>query len=72
MMCSGFLSTKRVAQAATVILAAILLSVAVAPVPVWAQSEVRVLVNDEPITSYDISTRAQMLRVFSRGTQGEK
>jgi peptidyl-prolyl cis-trans isomerase SurA len=37
-----------------------------------AQSAVRVLVNDEPVTSYDIRNRTQMLRLFSRGQQGEK
>jgi peptidyl-prolyl cis-trans isomerase SurA len=40
--------------------------------PAWAQSSIRVLVNDKPITSYDVKNRAQMLRVFSQGKQGEK
>jgi peptidyl-prolyl cis-trans isomerase SurA len=40
--------------------------------PGLAQSAVRVLVNDEPVTSYDIRNRTQMLRLFSRGQQGEK
>src|SRR5688500_2548171 len=37
-----------------------------------AQSTIRILVNDDAITNYDISQRAQMLRVFSRNQQGEK
>jgi peptidyl-prolyl cis-trans isomerase SurA len=41
-------------------------------VPALGQSAVRVLVNDDAITTHDIKTRAQMLRVFSRGAQGEK
>jgi peptidyl-prolyl cis-trans isomerase SurA len=40
--------------------------------PALAQSGIRILVNDEPITSYDIKARTQMLRVFSHGKQGEK
>lgn len=38
----------------------------------YAQSSIRVLVNDEPITSFDIKARARMLTVFSGGRQGEK
>ena len=37
-----------------------------------AQSAVRVLVNDQPITTQDVKSRTQMLRIFSRGQQGEK
>ena len=36
-----------------------------------AQSTIRILVNDDPITSYDVRERAQMVKVFSRGQQGE-
>ena len=72
MMHATSLSVESNVRAATTILAAVLLSIAVAINPAQAQSEVRVLVNDEPITSYDIKTRAQMLRVFSRGAQGEQ
>jgi peptidyl-prolyl cis-trans isomerase SurA len=43
-----------------------------AAAPALAQSAIRVLVNDEPITSYDIQQRAKMMNVFSRGQQGEK
>lgn len=40
--------------------------------PTSAQSAIRVLVNDKPITSFDIQNRARMLGLFSRGRQGEK
>lgn len=38
----------------------------------WGQSAIRILVNDQPITTYDIQQRTKMLRVFTRGKQGEK
>src|SRR4051812_23804148 len=37
-----------------------------------AQSSIRVLVNDEPITSLDIQQRAKMMSVFTNGKQGEQ
>lgn len=40
--------------------------------PASAQTSVRILVNDQPITNVDIQNRTQMLRVFSKGKQGEK
>jgi len=40
--------------------------------PVAAQSSVKILVNDQPITTFDIKTRTQMVKVFSRGRDGEK
>jgi peptidyl-prolyl cis-trans isomerase SurA len=40
--------------------------------PAAAQSTIRVLVNDEPITSYDIQNRGKMLQLFTRGREGEK
>lgn len=43
-----------------------------APPQAFAQSAVRVLVNDDPITTYDIQNRARMLGLFSGGRQGEK
>jgi peptidyl-prolyl cis-trans isomerase SurA len=52
--------------------AALTLALVAAPEPVLAQSSVRVLVNDEPITSFDIQNRGKMLQLFSRGKQGEK
>ena len=40
--------------------------------PAAGQSSIKILVNDEPITSFDIQQRTTMLKVFSRGAQGEK
>jgi peptidyl-prolyl cis-trans isomerase SurA len=40
--------------------------------PAGAQSAVKILVNDQPITSFDIKTRTQMVKVFSQGRDGEK
>lgn len=53
-------------------IALIALGVAFGPTLVLAQSAIRILVNDEPITSYDIQQRTKMLRVFTGGQQGEK
>jgi peptidyl-prolyl cis-trans isomerase SurA len=43
-----------------------------AQTPVAAQSTIRVIVNDHPITSFEIRQRATMMKVFSRGQQGEQ
>lgn len=60
------------AGAAVAVLFGVVFSVlALAPPPAFA-STIRVLVNDEPITSYDIQERGKMLRVFTGGKQGEK
>ena len=40
--------------------------------PAAAQSSVKILVNDQPITTFDIKTRTQMVKVFSQGREGEK
>jgi len=40
--------------------------------PVWSQSAIRILVNDQAITSYDIQQRTAMIRAFTRGREGEK
>lgn len=40
--------------------------------PAMAQSSVKILVNDDPITTQDMKNRTGMLRTFSRGEQGEK
>ena len=61
----------RAAWVVFVALAAMLLALPLA-VPAFAQSTIKVLVNDEPITSYDIQERGKMLRVFTGGKQGEK
>lgn len=52
--------------------AALLLGLALLLVPpALAQSSIRILVNDEPITSYDIQQRTAMLRTFTQGREGE-
>jgi peptidyl-prolyl cis-trans isomerase SurA len=61
----------RTAGAAFAVLAMQLLTLTLAG-PAFAQSTIKVLVNDEPITSYDIRERGKMLRVFTGGKQGEK
>ncbi len=43
-----------------------------AALPAFAGSAIRVLVNDEPITTYDIQQRTKMLRLFTGGKEGEK
>lgn len=61
----------RVASVTLAALATMLLALPLA-IPAFAQSTIKVLVNDEPITSYDIRERGKMLRVFTGGKQGEK
>jgi peptidyl-prolyl cis-trans isomerase SurA len=52
--------------------ASLLLGLALLLVPqALAQSSIRILVNDEPITSYDIQQRTAMLRTFTNGRDGE-
>lgn len=40
--------------------------------PAVAQSAIKVLVNDHPITTFDVSNRARFLRLTSSGRAGEK
>lgn len=40
--------------------------------PALAQSSVKILVNNEPITSYDIKNRTQLLKLISGGKAGQK
>lgn len=40
--------------------------------PASAQNSIRVLVNNDPITTFDIQQRTKMLSVFTRGAQGEQ
>lgn len=62
-----------IAPITALLIAAALLFISVAfPVEASAQSAIRVLVNDEPITSYDIKARTKMLSVFTNGREGEK
>ncbi len=58
----------------SVLILALLLAAAVgfAVSPAWGQSSIRILVNDQPITSYDIQQRTRMVSTFSGGRQGEK
>lgn len=68
-------NTSTAGRLATILAAALILLAAIAlPAagPALAQSTIRILVNDEPITSYDIQQRTKMLRVFTGGKQGEK
>lgn len=51
--------------------AAFLLLVPLGAAPALAAS-IRILVNDEPITTYDIQQRTKMLRTFTGGKAGEK
>jgi peptidyl-prolyl cis-trans isomerase SurA len=53
---------------------ALIASAAFAAVPTvsLAQSTVRVLVNDQPVTTRDVENRGRMLALFSRGKKGEK
>lgn len=61
----------RAAWVVFAVLATVLLTLPLA-VPAFAQSTIKILVNDEPITSYDIAQRSKMLRLFTGGKQGEK
>ncbi|WP_177176708.1 peptidylprolyl isomerase [Faunimonas pinastri] len=40
--------------------------------PAMAQSAIKVIVNNQPITSYDVSARAKLLKLTSHGKAGEK
>jgi peptidyl-prolyl cis-trans isomerase SurA len=53
---------------------ALALAVLLSPIatPAAAQSAIKVLVNDDPITSYDIQQRARMMRVFTGGKKGSE
>ena len=52
--------------------ALVVVALACAAAPALAQSSIRVLVNEEPITSLDVKQRAKMISTFTRGQQGEK
>jgi peptidyl-prolyl cis-trans isomerase SurA len=67
----SFRCVPRVAWTSLAVLTAVLLALSLAD-PAYAQSTIKVLVNDEPITSYDIQQRGKMLRIFTGGKQGEK
>jgi peptidyl-prolyl cis-trans isomerase SurA len=63
---------RKTARALSGALAATMLLALAFTAPALAQSAIKVLVNDEPITSYDIRERGKMLRIFTGGKQGEK
>lgn len=65
-------TSTRANLAAIVAFAVLLAAIALPAAPALGQSAIRILVNDEPITSYDIQQRTKMLRVFTGGRQGEK
>lgn len=50
---------------------AVLLAAGIA-MPAAAQTAIKVLVNNEPITSYDISNRGRLLKLTTGGKAGEK
>ena len=59
-------------RAARLAFATLILGGFVAASPVFAQSAIKILVNDKPITTFDIKNRTAMLKAFTRGQQGEK
>ncbi len=62
------ISQRKFSQLAAVVLALACLAAS----PAFSANAVRILVNDQPITTYDIQQRGKMLRVFSGGKAGEK
>ena len=50
----------------------VLLGTVVAGAPAFAQSAVKVLVNGQPVTTYDIRNRTKLLQLTTRGAAGEK
>jgi peptidyl-prolyl cis-trans isomerase SurA len=65
---TGFRRVRATAVVAVALFATAWLS----PYPALAQSEIRVVVNEEPITSYDIQNRAKLLRAMSGGRATEE
>ncbi len=65
---------SRMRRLLQIALAALLLSASTPFVagPAYSASAIRVLVNDQPITTYDIQQRTKMLRLFTGGKAGEK
>ncbi|WP_169738453.1 peptidylprolyl isomerase [Afifella pfennigii] len=66
-----FLPAKRRRIAALLGAVGLCLAVAFAS-PATAQSSIEILVNDQPITSYDIANRTKFLRLTSQGRAGRK
>ena len=74
--CSAFRGTPPAAPAETPLAAspgteAETTVASLAPRRATGNSAIRILVNDEPITTYDIQQRTRMVTVFSGGQQGE-
>ena len=63
---------RRLARAALTALLSVVALPLVGSGPVFAQSEIRLVVNEEPITSYDIQNRARLLRAMSGGRATEQ
>ncbi|MDQ0326585.1 peptidyl-prolyl cis-trans isomerase SurA [Rhodopseudomonas julia] len=65
---------KTLTQTAWLVAASALMAMATLPVAdsAQAQSSIKILVNDQPITTYDINNRAKFLRLTSRGQAGAK
>jgi peptidyl-prolyl cis-trans isomerase SurA len=61
-------AATRLIAIAAILLPAVL---GAATAPAWADSTIRVLVNDDPITSYDVDSRTKMIKLFTQGRQGE-
>ncbi len=51
---------------------AVLIAFGLASSAAFAQGAIKIVVNDSPITSYDISNRAKFLRLISRGRLGKQ
>ena len=63
---SGSSVSKRLAAIA------VLIAFGLTGSPAFAQSAIKIVVNDSPITSYDISNREKFLRLISRGRMGKQ
>ncbi|MBZ8131725.1 SurA N-terminal domain-containing protein [Afifella sp. IM 167] len=66
-----FVLAKTRKAAALTLIASLGLALCFAP-QALAQSSIKILVNDQPITTYDIRNRAKFLHLTSRGQAGEK
>ena len=65
-------TTRRLRLAVLAAAASLAFASLVAIHPAAAQSSIKLLVNDEPVTTYDIRNRAQLLRLTTGGKAGEK
>jgi peptidyl-prolyl cis-trans isomerase SurA len=65
-----FSFARRLAKAASAVL--LVATITYVPGSPARATTIKVLVNDEPITSLDIQQRTKMMSIFSRGKEGEK